>query len=44
MFESRIRVGFQHINLRKWILYDSFMFDGLGSPTGKHPLFKRMRR
>jgi hypothetical protein len=44
MFERRIRVGFQHTNPCKYTLYVSFMSDGLGSPTGKHRLFQRMRR
>jgi hypothetical protein len=44
MFESRIRVGFQHINPRRRMLYVSFMPDGLRPATGKYPFLKRMRR
>jgi hypothetical protein len=44
MFAHHIRVGFQHINPCQGMLYVSFMPDGLDPPTGKHPLFKGMRR
>jgi hypothetical protein len=39
MFESHVGIGFQHTNSCKHMLYVSFAADGLGSPTGKHPLF-----
>ncbi len=39
MFETAIRVDFQHTNPCKRTLYVSFMRDGLRAATGKHPFF-----